>query len=129
MRTTPKGHRSIDGANGRFRSDGRPKFFLSTEIRLHFGSPKHSMPNLAQGRIRKKGKSMSKRSQIPKNEPVAPLAINSVENPEENGKLDQGEIADLAYRRWVERGCPQGSADEDWFEAERELRSRGAMTF
>ena len=35
---------------------------------------------------------------------------------------DEQEIAELAYQRWLERGCPQQSADEDWFEAERELR-------
>jgi hypothetical protein len=37
---------------------------------------------------------------------------------------DERTVADLAYQRWVERGCPQGSAEEDWFEAERVLRSR-----
>jgi hypothetical protein len=31
------------------------------------------------------------------------------------------EIADLAYRLWVERGRPDGSADADWSEAERQL--------
>jgi hypothetical protein len=29
----------------------------------------------------------------------------------------------LAYRLWEERGRPIGRADEDWFEAERRLRS------
>jgi hypothetical protein len=37
---------------------------------------------------------------------------------------NEREVADLAYQRWVERGCPQGSPEEDWFEAERILRSR-----
>lgn len=37
---------------------------------------------------------------------------------------DGQEVADRAYQRWVERGCPQGSPEEDWFEAERELRSK-----
>jgi hypothetical protein len=27
-------------------------------------------------------------------------------------------IAELAYRLWEERGCPDGSAGEDWFKAE-----------
>jgi hypothetical protein len=40
--------------------------------------------------------------------------------------LDEQDIADRAYRRWVDRGCPQGSPEEDWFEAERELRSRSS---
>lgn len=34
----------------------------------------------------------------------------------------QAEVAELAYRRWIERGCPQGSPEEDWFAAEKELR-------
>jgi hypothetical protein len=40
--------------------------------------------------------------------------------------LDEAAVAELAYRRWVEKGCPQGSAENDWFEAERELRAGGA---
>ncbi len=34
------------------------------------------------------------------------------------------DIAALAYERWEARGCPEGSSDEDWFEAVKELRSR-----
>jgi hypothetical protein len=34
------------------------------------------------------------------------------------------EIAELAYEHWLERGCPEGSADEDWASAVKELRSR-----
>jgi hypothetical protein len=30
----------------------------------------------------------------------------------------------LAYEFWQERGCPEGSPDEDWFRATKELRSR-----
>jgi hypothetical protein len=37
---------------------------------------------------------------------------------------DEQAIAGLAYQRWVERGCPEGSAEQDWLEAELELRSR-----
>ena len=33
----------------------------------------------------------------------------------------QGEIENLAYRLWQERGCPLGSPEDDWFKAEREL--------
>jgi hypothetical protein len=38
----------------------------------------------------------------------------------------QVNVAELAYQRWVERGCPQGCPNDDWYEAERELRSRSA---
>jgi hypothetical protein len=41
------------------------------------------------------------------------------------GGASPAEIAEAAYRRWVERGCPQGSAEEDWLEAERELKECG----
>jgi hypothetical protein len=34
------------------------------------------------------------------------------------------EIAALAHELWQRRGCPIGSADEDWFRAVEELRSR-----
>ena len=30
-------------------------------------------------------------------------------------------VAKLAYRYWEQRGRPFGSAEEDWFQAEREL--------
>ena len=33
-------------------------------------------------------------------------------------------IAALAHRLWQSRGCPDGSAEEDWFQASKELRSR-----
>jgi hypothetical protein len=36
----------------------------------------------------------------------------------------QSAIAELAYSYWEARGCQGGSAWEDWFRAERELRER-----
>jgi hypothetical protein len=30
-------------------------------------------------------------------------------------------IAVLAYQFWLERGCPHGTPEEDWFRAEREI--------
>jgi hypothetical protein len=35
----------------------------------------------------------------------------------------QETIALRAYRLWLDRGCPFGSEQEDWFRAEGELRS------
>lgn len=32
------------------------------------------------------------------------------------------EVAELAYRLWQQRGCPEGSAEQDWFDATEELR-------
>jgi hypothetical protein len=37
--------------------------------------------------------------------------------------LDENEVALRAYENWQKRGCPIGSPDEDWYEAEAELRS------
>ena len=34
------------------------------------------------------------------------------------------DIAALAYQIWSDRGCPIGSPDEDWFQAEKELSRR-----
>ena len=34
------------------------------------------------------------------------------------------DIAALAYELWQSRGRPEGSAEEDWFNAVKELRSR-----
>jgi hypothetical protein len=38
-------------------------------------------------------------------------------------QLDLAKQRELAYRLWEERGRPEGRADEDWFEAERRLRT------
>jgi hypothetical protein len=37
------------------------------------------------------------------------------------------DIAALAYTLWEARGCPEGSSDEDWFDAVKELRLRPAQ--
>lgn len=34
------------------------------------------------------------------------------------------DMALLAYILWQERGCPEGSSEEDWFRAEQELAGR-----
>ena len=36
--------------------------------------------------------------------------------------LEHERIAALAYFFWQERGCPDGSPDEDWLCAERHIR-------
>ena len=36
--------------------------------------------------------------------------------------LSQDDIANLAYALWQRRGCPDGSAEVDWLEAEAQLR-------
>ncbi len=39
-------------------------------------------------------------------------------------KAQHEEVRDLAYQLWEKRGRPLGSADEDWFLAERDLLER-----
>jgi len=39
----------------------------------------------------------------------------------------QEAISKLAYVLWLNRGCPIGSADEDWIEAEQQVRGRKAI--
>jgi hypothetical protein len=39
------------------------------------------------------------------------------------GSTSDHEIAQRAYELWRERGCPQGSAEQDWFEAADQLRA------
>ena len=38
-----------------------------------------------------------------------------------NSPVEFKTIENLAYHLWMERGCPHGSPNEDWFLAEREL--------
>lgn len=44
---------------------------------------------------------------------------NAISPAEPKHDLD---VAVIAYRLWEERGCPQGDAERDWYEAEREAR-------
>jgi hypothetical protein len=37
------------------------------------------------------------------------------------------DTAVLAYGLWQARGCPQGSPDEDWFQASQNLRTRAEV--
>ena len=39
------------------------------------------------------------------------------------------QIESLAHSYWMERGCPHGSAEEDWFRAEHEVERRLRETF
>ena len=40
---------------------------------------------------------------------------------------NQKEIAALAYELWIQRGCPIGSPEVDWFRAEEELKKQKAL--
>jgi len=52
-------------------------------------------------------------------------ARGSDHSPSENGNsIDSMDIAVLAYQLWQGRGCPVGSPEIDWLEAEQQLRAR-----
>jgi hypothetical protein len=48
------------------------------------------------------------------------LAVSNIPEPSSD------EIARLAYLYWLDRGCQHGSAEEDWFRAEHQLRHQAA---
>lgn len=39
-------------------------------------------------------------------------------------EIKEKDAAELAYRFWHARGCPEGSPEEDWYRAVEDLRSR-----
>ena len=41
----------------------------------------------------------------------------------EHQEVDQSTIEQVAYDFWLQRGCPMGSPEEDWFRAEQKSRS------
>jgi hypothetical protein len=43
-------------------------------------------------------------------------------NEKATSSLDPRRTEILAYEFWRARGCPEGSAEEDWFLAEEQLR-------
>src|SRR5690242_14716507 len=53
----------------------------------------------------------------------APQTASSLSVPE---PLSRDEIGRLAYQLWLARGCPHGSAEIDWLQAEQELCARAS---
>jgi hypothetical protein len=54
--------------------------------------------------------------------------ITIAEPPHSSDLEDQEEVARLAYSYWLARGCPEGSAEEDWLRAEGEVRQQHKTT-
>lgn len=54
--------------------------------------------------------------------PQTPAPENHSEEAD-YGSLNE-QIAALAHALWQERGCPEGSPEDDWFKAEQEVRER-----
>ncbi len=61
-------------------------------------------------------------------EPVSDSIANLAGAIEVTIAINASEIEERAYQSWIDRGCPMGSPDEDWYRAERELIARFATT-
>ena len=48
--------------------------------------------------------------------------INMVNRPE--ATVDAETVEAMAYQFWLQRGCPIGSDQEDWYRAEAELKEK-----
>jgi Protein of unknown function (DUF2934) len=53
-----------------------------------------------------------------------PPGSASVTDSQVPGTSLQEDLSKLAYVLWEQRGCPYGSPEIDWLEAERNLRER-----
>jgi hypothetical protein len=53
-----------------------------------------------------------------------PVETSQASIPLAEARPAHEDIALLAYALWQERGCPEGSSEEDWFRAEQELSGR-----
>jgi len=49
--------------------------------------------------------------------------IKTTRRPEPT--VDDEAVKAMAYQLWLERGCPIGSEEEDWYQAEAALRNTG----
>ena len=60
--------------------------------------------------------------------PTTPTGTQSApERTTAAGKITQEGVAQLAFQKWQKRGCPNGDAQRDWFEAEAELKARSSL--
>ena len=62
----------------------------------------------------------------PENKNIPQKAAAGQRQPQaESDVKNRQEIASLAYALWQERGCPEGSPEQDWIQAEAMLRRAG----
>lgn len=54
-------------------------------------------------------------------------AVNAIMEAAGSGSIpDHEQVARVAYSYWQARGCPEGSPEQDWFDAEAALRTMAA---
>jgi len=63
---------------------------------------------------------MAKQATQPAAKSLNEPTLSSASSP----RADAQEIAKLANQLWQARGCPEGSSEDDWLEAERQLQGR-----
>ena len=54
-------------------------------------------------------------------EPVSTVVKRNTSQPPEE------EVSSLAYQLWMERGCPIGEPEQDWFKAEEVIREQNQV--
>ncbi len=59
------------------------------------------------------------KSDTPRHTPASP--VSSGESAA--ARADNEEVARLAYCYWLERGCPEGSPEVDWYRAESTIKN------
>lgn len=59
---------------------------------------------------------------------VVPRKEEADDNLTAKNDVGEEKIADLAYTLWQQRGCPIGSPEFDWLEAERQLHNSNVRT-
>jgi hypothetical protein len=68
-----------------------------------------------------------------KTQPSATQQIRSTPishpSPVSTATITRGDIARRAYEIYIEKGCQQDQNEENWLQAERELRKRGRAVF
>ena len=55
--------------------------------------------------------------------PAKKRRASAIATPTATTELNESEIAQRAYQRWLARGCPQTDGREDWFAARAELQA------
>jgi hypothetical protein len=62
-------------------------------------------------------------------EPNPAAASAEADSEHKDLLLSHDDVSRLAYSYWETRGCEAGSADEDWYRAEAELKARTANEY
>ena len=77
--------------------------------------PKHSVEPSSNSVERKTG--MARKSS-------KPTSVTDHDSYSSETVTSTSDIAALAYELWQQRGCPEGSPEQDWYEAERKVQSQ-----